>query len=97
MKNDEEILASLIAGGIIGAALGALISKNEKEGAGLGTIAGAAILATYKASLKAREMQIPLYVEEHGDLLQIQQDGTKKFIRKIEKPVIKLDKHFKLK
>jgi hypothetical protein len=96
MQTDDEILESLIAGGLIGAALGALVSKNKKEGAELGAIAGAAILATYKASLKAREMQIPMYVEENGDLLQIQKDGTKKFIRKIEKPTIKLDKHFKL-
>ena len=32
MKSDEEILQSLIAGGLIGAALGALLSKNREDG-----------------------------------------------------------------
>lgn len=97
MKSDNEILDSLIAGGLIGAALGALLSKNKEEGSVLGAMAGAAILATYKANEKASAMKIPMYVEENGDLFQIQADGTKNFIRKLEKPSIKLNEHFKLK
>jgi hypothetical protein len=97
MKSDNEILDSLIAGGLIGAALGALLSKNKEEGSVLGAMAGAAILATYKANEKASAMKIPMYVEENGNLFQIQPDGSKHFIRKLEKPGIKLNEHFKLK
>jgi len=96
MKSDNEILESLIAGGLIGAALGALISKNKTEGSTIGAIAGAALLATYKANEKAQTLRIPMHVEEEGTLFEIQPDGSKNFIRKIEKPA-KLNEHFKLK
>lgn len=97
MKNDEEILESLISGGIIGAALGALVSKNSEEGAMLGALAGAAILATFKANEKAMQTNVPMYVEENGNLYQIRDGGIKTFIRKIGKPGAKLPLNFKLK
>jgi hypothetical protein len=96
MKNDEEIIQSLIAGGLIGAALGVLLSKNKEEGATLGALAGAAILATFKANEKAMRMNIPMYVEEDGNLY-IKSGGTKKLVRKIDKPSVKLQGRFKLK
>ena len=96
MKNDEEIFQSLIAGGLIGAALGAMLSKNKEEGATLGALAGAAILATFKANEKAMQTNLPMYVEEDGNLYQIQSGGIKKFIRKIDKPSVKLQETFKL-
>ncbi len=95
MKNDEEIFKSLITGGLIGGALGALISKKD-SGAILGAIAGAALLATYKANVKALELHIPMYFEENGSLYRIQPDGVKEFIRKIDKPTVTQDE-FKLK
>lgn len=85
MKNDSEVLESLIAGGIIGATLGALITNN-KNGSVLGAIAGAAILATFKASERAKEMNFPLIVEENNVLYQIQEDGTKKLIKQLSRP-----------
>ncbi|NCU03693.1 MAG: hypothetical protein GXC73_06855 [Chitinophagaceae bacterium] len=97
MKNDDEILESLIAGGVIGAALGTLLTKNKEEGAGLGALIGAALLATYKASEKAKETNVPVYVEENGSLYLIEEGGNKKFIREIEKPKVKLQPTFKLK
>ena len=97
MKSDEEILQSLIAGGLIGTALGALLSKNKDEGSVLGALIGATILATYKANEKAMRMNIPMYVEEDGNLYLIQAGGIKKLVRKIDKPSVKLQAHFKLK
>jgi len=97
MKNDEEIMESLIAGGLIGAALGALLSKNNGDQAILGALAGATILATFKANEKAMKMNIPMYMEENGNIYQVQTGGIKKFIRKIDKPSLKLPQHFKLK
>lgn len=97
MKNDEEIIESLMAGGLIGAALGALLSKNKGEGATLGTLIGAAILGTYKANEKAKETHIPMVMGENGKLYQINADGSKQFIKEIEKPNVKLGKTFKLK
>lgn len=97
MKNDEEIFESLIAAGLIGAALKTLLSKNKGEGATLGALAAAAIVATFKANVKAMQTNLPMYVMENGNLYQTQPGGKKKFIRKINKPSIKLQERFKLK
>lgn len=98
MTSDKDILESLIAGGVIGATLGALLSnKNSEEGTLLGAIASAAILATYKANEIANKANVPMYVEENGNLYEVQAGSPKKLIKKIEKPSIKLQEHFKLK
>jgi hypothetical protein len=97
MKKDDEIIESLIAGGLIGATLGALLSKNKEEGATLGALIGAAILGTFKANEKATETHVPMVIEENGKLYQIHADGSRKFLRDIEKPSVKLQEHFKLK
>lgn len=97
MENDNEIVESLIAGGLIGAALGALLSKNKGDGSALAAIAGAALLATFKANEQAKKTNIPLYTEEDGNLYELQPGGSKKFIKTIEKSNIRLLESFNLK
>ncbi|MCZ8169186.1 hypothetical protein [Flavobacterium sp.] len=97
MNEEDKIVEELIAGGIIGAALGALISKNKGEGAIVGALAGAAIMATYKANEQAQKTNVPFYSEEDGVIYQIQPGGSKVFIRKIDKSTTKIPKRFKLK
>ena len=97
MNKDEEIFDSLIEGGIIGAALGALLAKSKLDGAILGAMAGAAILATYKASEQAKETNLPILIEEDGNLYEIEPNGNKKFLKAIKKSTIKVNEHFKLK
>ncbi len=98
MSQDDKILESLITGGIIGAALGALLSNKKDDGAiQLGAVAGAAILATYKANEEARKSNVPFFIEEHGKLYEVQPGGKKKFIKNIPKPKVKMAQHFKLK
>jgi hypothetical protein len=58
-------------------------------------LAGAAILATFTANEKAMQTNVPMYVVQDGNLYQIQSCGIKKFIRKIDKPPVKLQEHFK--
>lgn len=96
MKKDEEILQSLIAGGLIGAALGTLLSKDNDDTT-LGAIAGAAILATLKANENAQKTNVPVYVEEQGSLYEINSNGEKRFIKTINKSAKKVPEHFKLK
>lgn len=96
MNNDEEIVESLIAGGVIGAALGALLSKNKEGGTILGAIAGAAILATFKANEAAKKTKIPMFIEEDDALYEIKADGSKRFVKNIEKSGRQLPKTFKL-
>ncbi len=97
MTKDEEIIDSLIAGGLIGAALGVLIAKDKGAGVTLGAIAGAAILASVKASEKAKQTNVSLVVEEDGVLYRVKSDGTKKTIKKISKVDKKIPKRFTLK
>lgn len=96
MRNDNEILESLLLGGLIGSALGALISKNEKKGAAIGAIAGAVLLSTFKANESAISKNIPVFVEENGYLYEINANGEKKMIKKIDKSLKIIPKTFKL-
>jgi outer membrane lipoprotein SlyB len=97
MNNDNEIVKNLVAGGIIGAALGALIADDNQEGATIGAIAGAVIFATLKANDKAKQTHIPFFIEEENSLYKIDSDGSKHFVKKIEKSQTKLNKQFILK
>ena len=96
-KNDKNVFQSLIAGGIIGAGLGALISKNKKKGATIGALAGAVILATYKANQQSLKTMLPVYIEEDNKLYEIQEGKNKRFIKDIPKPNMKPLKFFILK
>ena len=95
MKDESEILEKLIAGGLVGAALGALI-KNDKTVVTLGALAGAAVFASYYASEKAKEVDMPLIVEEDGALYELWK-GKKKLIKKLPKSSTKIQKEFLLK
>lgn len=97
MSNENEIVKNLVAGGIIGAALGALISDDNHEGATIGAIAGAVIFATFKANEKAKQTHIPFFIEEDNNLYKIGADGSKHFVKRIEKSQTKLNKQFILK
>ena len=84
MKNDTEILESVIEDGLIGAALRALISNN-KTAAGLGAIAAAVLLASFRANENAKKTNIPLLIEENNALFEENPNGTRRFIRAIPK------------
>jgi hypothetical protein len=56
----------------------------------------ATISETYKAYQKAKETHIPFIIEENRSLYQINADGSKLFLRELEKPKIKIEKTFKL-
>ncbi len=97
MENENKIVENLIAGGIIGAALGALIADDKQEGASIGAIAGAVILATLKANEAAKKTKVPFYIQENNILYLITPDGEKHFVREITKPFTHLPQHFILK
>ncbi|TDB67323.1 hypothetical protein [Arundinibacter roseus] len=97
MKQDEEIVNTLIKGGIIGAALGALVSENKENGATIGALAGAALLATFRANQHALQNNLPMFLEENNVLYEIKADGSKHFVRNLAKTNPLLPEHFKLK
>lgn len=95
MNDDREILESLIAGGLIGAALAAILTNN-KDAAGIGALAGAAILSSYKANEIARRSSVPLIVEEGDALVEIMPGGAKRIIRKLPRSARTLPQKFTL-
>ena len=90
-------IETLIATGVIGAALGALLSKNKGAGAILGGIAGAAIAASLEAYENAQEANLPILVEEGDVLYEVQSNVLKKKIKDLPHSDIILPKRFKLK
>ncbi|MEN9523235.1 MAG: hypothetical protein RL065_1612 [Bacteroidota bacterium] len=95
MKNDNEIFKSLIAKGLIGSALGILITT-KKRSIALGTLAGETILAAFKANANALKTDIPVIIEENDSLIEINAKGEKKFIKHILKSNHHIPKKFKL-
>jgi hypothetical protein len=93
-KEEQEIFESLILGGLIGAALGTLLTA-KKEGGLLGAIAGAAILGTFKANARAVEGDVPVLVEEGNVIYEITSKGRKIF-KKVPKSERKVPSQFKL-
>jgi hypothetical protein len=96
MKKDEEVLESLIAGGLIGGALGALLSKDKGNGGTWGALIGAVILATFKASERAKESNVAVVLLENGNLVEENSSGGKRILRPVEKISKRVPKHFKL-
>jgi hypothetical protein len=93
-NKDEKTIENLLAAGIIGAALGALLLKNKAQGATLGALAGAAILASSRAYENAHKTNVPVMVEEDNVLYNVYPDGTKKKVKKLPKPDSILRKNF---
>jgi hypothetical protein len=95
MSKEEEMIESLIKGGVIGAALGALI-LNNKNGAMLGALAGAAVSASLQANENATKTNLPIIMEEKGALYEILPSGEKRFIRSLNKSSKKVPQNFRL-
>ncbi|MBC7640849.1 MAG: glycine zipper 2TM domain-containing protein [Flavobacterium sp.] len=96
MEDDKEIVGNLIAGALIGAGIANVLSDDD-DNTVVGALIGAAIGATYNASKAAQATKIPFLFEEQNKLYQMQADGSKLYIRDLEKSSIKFEKHFKLK
>lgn len=95
-KQKDKHIESLIAGGVIGASLGALISTSKGPGAVLGGIAGAAILASLEAYERARETGLSMVLEENDILYEIRSNGRKKKIKNLPAQNTALRKRFDL-
>jgi hypothetical protein len=82
MKKQDNTIENLIAGGVIGPALGALLT-NDKKGTVLAALAGAAIFASANAYEKALETNLPVLVKEGDAIYEVHADGRKKVIKKL--------------
>ncbi len=94
-KDKNEIVESAIAGGVIGAALGAIITGRSKETLA-SIIVGAAIGASLTAFKNALKTNIPILFEDNGSIYKLYPNGKVEFIRTIEHEVIEIPETFSL-
>jgi uncharacterized membrane protein len=83
-KNKDEIIESALAGGLIGAALGAMLTGKSKDSL-VAALLGAAIGASVKALDEAKVNGLPVLIEENGALYKLNPDGTKKLLKRKKK------------
>lgn len=97
MSAENKTIESLITGGLLGAAIGAILSRNKEEGAIAGAIVGAAVASTMRANEEARKTNIKIQQVENGNLYEIEPGGSKRLVKKLEKNSVNLPDHYKLK
>jgi gas vesicle protein len=97
MEKKNYTIESLIAGGFIGAALGAWLSKDKEESAITGALLGAAFSATFIANQEAKKTNQPVLITENGKLFRQLPSGEKQFVKELPKSTQKWEEHFKLK
>lgn len=94
-KSKEEIIEKALLGGIVGAALGALLTGKAK-GTLVSAIAGAAIGASLKAIEEAKHINTPVMYEEDGKIFKVYADGRKEFVKAIKESKIKIPENFRI-
>lgn len=83
-KNKDERIENAIAGGLVGAALGALLT-NKGEGTIVAGLVGAAIGASVSAINEAKYISTPVMYEENGKLYKQYANGKKEFVKSLSK------------
>ena len=91
----ETQIENAIAGGVIGAALGALFLGGKKSTVGAALL-GAAIGAAATALDEARENEMSVLVEEDGVLYELLPNGKRKRIRSMNKKPLMVPSEFTL-
>lgn len=97
MSAKPDTLDDLIAGGLIGATLGALLANDKEEGAMLGAILGAAFSSTFEANQAALQTKEPVLIVQEGKLFKVYPNGEKLYLKDLPKSNRKWPKRLILK
>lgn len=81
-QNKDEIIKDAIAGGLLGAALGALLTGKSDRSV-LAAIVGAAIGASLSAQREAKALNTPVLYEIEGSIYRVYPDGHKELIKRL--------------
>ena len=92
----NDIIRRMVVNGLLSAAIGEVLSKDEEEDAFIGALLGAAIVATAKASEDATKTKLPQLVVKNGSLYEVNASGEIRFIKEIKKCSIQLPERFTL-
>lgn len=94
-KNKQDIIEGAIAGGLIGAALGALLTGKGKTTL-IAALAGAAIGASIKAQKEAKKLEVPILYEEDGIIYRVFPNGEREIVKELEKIESNIPQKFSL-
>ena len=94
-ENQIDLIEGALAGGLIGAALGALITGKTK-GAIISAIAGAAIGASWKAFQESKKLDIPFLFEKDGIIYKQMPNGDIVKVKELEKSTTEIPRNFSL-
>lgn len=94
-QNNDEIIENALLGGVIGVALGALLTGKSKDSLAAALL-GAAIGASVTALNEAKENNLPVLIEENGVLYELYPDNSKRFVRKLRNPSPSIPSKFKI-
>lgn len=95
---DDELIGKMIGGGLIGSALGALLSdkKNKEDGILLGAILGAIVSGSFVANQRASQGDVPVLVEEGNEIYEIT-SKDKRLVKTLPKNEVEIPLRFRLK
>ncbi|MGV3664689.1 MAG: hypothetical protein ACO1NV_01055 [Leptospira bouyouniensis] len=84
-QDDQDILQTLIKGGLLGAGLTALLKQGDADGEDLtiGAILGAVAVAAYQASQRAERTDVPILVQKGDSLYWKEKNGNMTFFKKL--------------
>ncbi len=91
----NDLIENAIAGGLIGAALGALLTGRRGNTIVAGLL-GAAIGASIKAQRKVENIGLPVYYEEEGVIYKVFSDGTKEKVKEVKARKSNIPKSFSI-
>ncbi|MCX6350709.1 MAG: glycine zipper 2TM domain-containing protein [Bacteroidetes bacterium] len=83
-KTRNQIIEDALAGGLFGAALGALLT-NKRNNTLAAVLLGAAIGASVKVLQEAKEYNLSVMIEEDGILYTMHPNGSKEQVMKLKK------------
>lgn|SRR5574343_180535 len=94
-ESRDEKIENAIAGGIIGAALGAMLTGKGDRSI-LAGLVGAAIGASITAREEAKELEQPLLYEDEGTIFRVYPDGHREVVKKLTRRRTNIPRNFRL-
>lgn len=94
-SNKYDTLETAFAGGVIGAALGALFT-DKKESTIITSLIGVALGATYSAFKESQDLGSQILYEEDGNLYRSLSQGKREFVKELPKNTTHVPKTFTL-
>jgi hypothetical protein len=96
VEDQHNSIEHLVERGLIDSSMANFIINDKEEGILMGSFLEIAVDATSKAHEAAKKTQIAVLVEEDNCLYELRLDGTKRYIKALQKQLNNFPDRFKL-